>query len=80
MKVQVCTWNWCKGNFSEYILARLNSDKEFYENCDNIILEEFNCLWDCKNWPNILVDKEIHTHMTPARASEIIFKNKKKKK
>ena len=79
MKVQVCTGNWCKEKFSEYILTRLKSDKEFYKNRDNIILEEFKCMWDCKNWPNILVDKEIHTRMSHAKASKIIFKNKKKK-
>jgi len=78
MKVQVCTWKWCREKFSEYILTRLKNDKEFYWVWDNLIIEEFKCRWDCKHWPNIIIDKNIHTHMTPAKASELVFHNKKK--
>lgn len=79
MKVSVCTWKWCKDRFSEYILDRLKSDVKFYWK-ENLIIEEFQCSWDCEKWPNIIVDKVIHPHMTPAKASEIIFKTNKKKK
>ena len=78
MKVQVCMWKWCKERYSEYILARLKNDKDFY-NKKNLIIEEFKCMGNCKNWPNILIDKDIHPHMSPTRASEIVFNNKKKK-
>jgi NADH:ubiquinone oxidoreductase subunit E len=79
MKVQVCTWLWCKNKFSEYILTRLKNDKEFYKK-DSLIIEEFKCMGDCKNWPNIIIDKEIHTHVTPVMASEKVFNTNKKKK
>ena len=79
MKVKVCTGKGCKGRFSEYILTRLKNDKKFYDK-DGLIIEEFQCMWDCQNWPNIIVDKNIHTHVTPAKASEIVFNNNKKKK
>ena len=78
MKVKVCTWKWCKDKFSEYILTRLKNDREFYKK-EWLIIEEFKCMWDCKNWPNMLVDKNIYTRMNPAKASEIVFNNKKKK-
>ncbi len=81
MKVQVCTWKWCKSKFSEYILTRLKNDKEFYKK-DSLIIDEFQCMGNCENGPNIIIDKDIHPHMTPALASEKVFNsnNKKKKK
>jgi len=79
MKVQVCTGKGCKERFSEYILTRLENDKKFYDK-DSLIIEEFKCMGDCKNWPNILIDKEIHTRVTPATASEKVFNTNKKKK
>ncbi len=79
MKVKVCTWKGCKEKFSEYILTRLKNDKEFYKK-DALIIEEFKCMWDCKSGPNMIVDKNIHTHVTPAKASEIVFNTNKKKK
>lgn len=82
MKVQVCTWKGCKERFSEYIVTRLKNDKEFYKK-DSLIIEEFKCMWNCQNWPNILIDKEIYPHMSPVLASEKVFNNiivKKKNK
>ena len=79
MKVQICSWVWCKNRFSEYIFTRLERDKDFYKGCDNIILEKIDCLWNCEKWPSVKVDKELYSYMTPAKASEIVFKNKKKK-
>lgn len=79
MKVSVCCWKWCKDRFSHYILERLRNDMEFYWAWENIIIDEFKCMWDCENWPNIIIDKVIHPHMTPAKASELVFNNKKKK-
>ncbi len=77
MKVKICTWKECKSRFSEYILKRLKNDKEFYD-FKNLEIEECTCLWECKKWPNILVDGKKEEHMSPAKTSEIIVKKLKK--
>jgi len=77
MKISICTWKWCREKFSEYIIKRIKNDIKFYWK-DNIIIDTFECMWDCKNWPNIIIDKTIYPNITPAKASELIFKTNKK--
>ena len=79
MKVQVCTWKTCTERFSEYILARLENDEKFY-NKKNVIVESCMCLWQCKKWPNVVVDGTIYNNMNPSKASELVYNSKKKKK
>lgn len=80
MKINVCMWSACKDKFSEYIITRLKNDKEKF-NLTNLEFEECLCLWQCKKWPNIVVDWDIKNYITPAKASEFLFaKNAKKKK
>jgi len=80
MKIKVCVWNTCKDKFSEYIITRLKNDKERF-NLNDLVIEESLCMWECKKWPNIKVDGNIHNYINPAKASEFAFhKNKKKKK
>jgi NADH:ubiquinone oxidoreductase subunit E len=43
MKIQVCTGRSCKSRFSEYILKRLEADKEKFE-LQNIDAEVCACL------------------------------------
>ncbi len=83
MKVKVCTWKTCKSRFSEYILTRLKSDIWFYW-LKNLEIEEVNCLWNCKRWPNIKIDWKLEERVTPSKASSMIHKimknNNKSKK
>ncbi len=81
MKIQVCTWKTCKSRFSEYILTRLESDKDFYK-LGNLITEKCPCTGNCKEWPIVVFDWEIQKYMSPTKASELMRekRNPKKKK
>jgi hypothetical protein len=43
MIVKVCKGKTCMDRFSEYIITRLENDKEFYKK-DNLIIEDCKCL------------------------------------
>jgi len=79
MKIQVCTWKTCKERFSEYILDRLNSDKDFY-NLQHSIVESCPCTWNCKAWPAVVFDWHIEKYMNPAKASKVMMDKKNEKK
>jgi len=79
MKIKVCTWSVCKDRFSEYIITRLKNDKERF-NLKDLEIEESLCMWECKKWPNIKVDWNMHNYITPSKASEFVFHTNKKKK
>ena len=79
MKVQICNWKKCIEKFGEYITKRLKNDAKFY-NKKNVLATECECLWKCEKWPNIVIDGQIHNKMNPAKASELIYHPKKKKK
>ena len=76
MKIKVCIGKTCKDRFSKYILTRLKNDKEKFSLKD-IEIEECMCLWNCKKWPNIVKNNQIINYANPAKASEILLKNKK---
>ena len=77
MKVQVCCWKTCKERFSEYIITRLENDKE-KNNLKNLTIEESKCMWECKIWPNIKIDGNKENRMNPAKVSELVRGKHKK--
>lgn len=77
MKIQVCTWRSCKWNFSEYIMKRLENDKKMNNNCNNVIIEQCLCTWNCKDWPVVLFDWKLETRVSPSLASKIVNDKKK---
>lgn len=79
MQVKVCTGKSCASKFSKYITTRLENDTKFYD-WKNVELEECLCLWECKKWPNIKIDKETFNYVNPAKASDIILKKLSEKK
>ncbi|MFK7780608.1 MAG: (2Fe-2S) ferredoxin domain-containing protein [Candidatus Gracilibacteria bacterium] len=79
MKINVCKGKICDGRFSSYILTRLKNDKKRF-NLKNLIIEERECMGICDKGPNIEIDGKAINHMNPAKASEIVLKNNKKKK
>lgn len=79
MKIQVCTGKTCKERFSEYILARLERDKESFW-LDNLIVDTCPCTWNCKDGPNILVDGKLEMHCNPIKASKFALQAKQKSK
>ncbi len=83
MKIQVCMWNGCKEKYSEYILQRLERDKERFD-LSNVIISTYACLDNCKQWPVVMFDKHIEGYMTPTKASKMMMDkikwNKPKKK
>jgi NADH:ubiquinone oxidoreductase subunit E len=79
MKVKVCMWNNCKSRFSEYILARLENDKNFND-LKNLEVEACTCLWVCEQWPAIEIDHKIETRQNPLKASEIVNKKPENEK
>jgi NADH:ubiquinone oxidoreductase subunit E len=83
MKIQICMWNGCKEKYSEYILQRLERDKERFE-LNNVIISTCSCLDNCKKWPVVMFDKHIEGYMTPTKASKMMMDkikwNKPKKK
>ena len=77
MKVQVCCWKSCKEKFSEYIITRLDNDKEKHD-LKNLIIEKWECMWKCEEWPNVRIDWKVENYMWPAKVSDIVFNNIKK--
>lgn len=79
MKIQVCTWKICKERWSEYILKRLERDKEKFE-LDNVLVHNCACMWHCKEWPNVMFDKHVEHHMDPSKASKMMMDKINQKK
>ena len=79
MKIKVCTGKTCKDRFSDYIITRLQNDKERF-NLDKVTIEECLCTWKCSEWPNVIVDWNPNNYMNPAKASNLALNNNKKKK
>ena len=78
MKVKVCKGRRCSEKFSSYIADRCEKDKKFYNVPeDEIEIQQSPCMGKCKKSPCINIDGEIYTHMSPAKVSEIVFKDKK---
>ena len=71
MKVQVCTWKTCSDRFSQYIIDRLEKDKNFYELKD-LEVDKCPCTWNCKIGPSVIFDGTVQTYMNPITASDII--------
>lgn len=79
MKVQVCNWKSCKSRFSEYILKRLESDKQKFS-LETLNVENCPCMGLCKDWPNISIDWKVENHSEWARISKIVLEKLKVKK
>lgn len=85
MKIQVCMGRSCKEKYSEYILTRLERDKERFE-LNNVLISTCACTDNCKKWPVVMFDKHIEWYMTPTKASKMMLnkigwsKPKKKEK
>lgn len=79
MKIQVCTGKSCKSKFSEYIIKRLQSDTEKFK-LENVTIETCPCLWDCKIWPNVIVDGKKENYCDPIKISKIMLEKVKQRK
>lgn len=79
MKIQVCTGKSCKWKFSEYIIKRINWDIEKFH-LDNVSIESCPCLWDCKSWPNVIIDGKKENYCDPIKVSRIMFEKIKQRK
>lgn len=67
VKIKVCCWNKCKERMSQYTFERgcneLNLWEDSYENwwiTDDWDVEVCKtwCMWNCKNWVNIKIEKK----------------------
>lgn len=72
MKIQVCTGRSCKWKFSEYILKRIEADTKKFD-LQNIDAEVCACLWQCKMWPNVILDGKTEHYSDPAKISKLMF-------
>lgn len=77
MKVQVCTWKTCKSKFSNYIITRLENDKQKFD-LSSLIIEESPCMWNCKKAPNAIFGKQKEEYVNPSKASKKVFDSLKK--
>jgi len=76
MKVQVCTGKTCREKFSNYILKRLENDKENFK-LDHLIIETCACQKKCEEAPIIIIDGKIEVRMTGIKASKLIMERVK---
>lgn len=76
MKIKICNWNSCKQKFSEYILKRLENDKEKL-NLENLELEKSPCIWKCEFWINVSINWEIFSWQNPIKTSQLVIKKYK---
>lgn len=65
----------CKSRFSEYILARIERDKERLKESD-IEVEKVYCLWYCEDGPNVVIDGTLFNKATPSMISKQLFSKK----
>lgn len=79
MKIQVCTWKMCKSRFSEYITKRIQWDILKF-NLEHITLETCPCQWQCKVWPNVIIDGKIENYCDPIKISKIMSDKTKQRK
>ncbi len=79
MKIQVCTWKSCKSRFSEYILKRVAWDIEKFD-LKNVSVETCPCLWDCKIWPNAVIDGKKENYCDPIKVSRMMLEKLKQRK
>jgi len=79
MKINICKAKACSEKFSHYMFTRLKNDKERF-NLKNMIIEEVECMWECKKSPNVKIDWKINHYMNPAKLSKMVLNNNKKKK
>lgn len=79
MKIMICTWTICSERFSSYIIDRIKNDKHRF-NLNTVEIVESPCLWNCKRWPNIQIDKEKFSSMNPLKTSNLMFKKLKNNK
>ena len=64
VKIKVCCWNKCKEIMSQYVLDRacdelnLKDCKDWWKTKDwNVEVLKTWCMWKCKDWPNIKIEK-----------------------
>lgn len=73
IEVQICEGRTCSERFSSYMKTRIENDIDFHElkdvSCWNCM-----CLWACQEWPNVVINGEIHKKMNGAKLSELIVK------
>jgi NADH:ubiquinone oxidoreductase subunit E len=72
MKIQVCTGKACREKFSNYILKRLENDKENFK-LDHLIVETCTCQKKCDEAPVVVIDGKIEVKMTGIKASKLIM-------
>ena len=79
MEIKVCKWKTCSDRFSWYISTRLENDKERLK-LKKLEISDCLCLWQCKKWPNIVVNWNVENYVNPAKASDFALNKNKKKK
>lgn len=72
--IQVCTGKTCTERYSNYLLARLRSDKAKYDQDDQIGIETCACRGKCAEAPVFLYEKELFTRANPIKASEVFLR------
>lgn len=72
MKIKICKWKACKNKFCSYIEDRLLAEKERFKL--DIEVEDAPCMWKCKIWPNIKIEKEEVNKVDPIKASNLVKK------
>lgn len=77
MKISVCMWRACKHKFAEYIIKRLEQDKQKFDLKD-LEIEQICCIGSCGKWPNVIIDWKIEHNATPAKISKIVLDKIKK--
>lgn len=76
MEIKVCIWKACSWKFSNYIIKRIENDKEKFD-LENIKIQTTSCMWKCENWPNICIDSENYWKQNPFKTSELLNKKLK---
>lgn len=77
MIVKICLWNSCKSKFSNYMVSRIKRDIEHFD-LKNIQIEESKCMWQCKDWPNAKINKQVINFCNGSKLSQNMFKKLKK--
>ncbi|MBP9779850.1 NAD(P)H-dependent oxidoreductase subunit E [Candidatus Gracilibacteria bacterium] len=72
--VKVCTGRSCTERHSNYILTRLQADREFYHFPEELTIESCLCQGKCKEGPTVVYDNDVQVGQNPVKSSELLRK------
>ncbi|MBW7954492.1 (2Fe-2S) ferredoxin domain-containing protein [Candidatus Gracilibacteria bacterium] len=76
IEIKVCRGKNCSSRFSEYILKRLELEKEKFK-LDEVDISIMPCQNQCEKGPNVSFDGKIENYQDPIKSSKLMHEKVK---